>query len=316
MTKSTSILKLYIAFIERHALTKDEIYEIMDYKSERSVQRYIKDLNLFFEVTHNLNINYHASNQKYVLEGELSLSFSKQQALVLLKILIASRALNTEEVSSVINNMTSLLPYEDRRFIDKVLASEKKSYHPINLNEPMINRIWQLHEVIHHKKHIKFNYYNAMNQERTHTIQPYFITFSELYFYIIGINEKGHTLIFRIDRIETFEIINETFHHTPPHYLSPMKIKDRIYFMYGGNLQRVRFEFNGGIIESVLDRFPTAKTIKNDHKNNKYVVEVEVIGDGILMWLLSQGRRVKVLSPQSMVDKMKEEVEAIQRNYE
>lgn len=78
----------------------------------------------------------------------------------------------------------------------------------------------------------------------------------------------------------------------------------------------MRFEFNGGIIESVLDRFPTAKTVKNDHKNNKYVVEVEVIGDGILMWLLSQGRRVKVLSPQSMVDKMREEVKAIQGNYE
>ncbi len=39
--------------------------------------------------------------------------------------------------------------------------------------------------------------------------------------------------------------------------------------MYRGNMQRVRFEINDGIIESVLDRFPTAKTVKNDHKNNK-----------------------------------------------
>lgn len=80
-------------------------------------------------------------------------------------------------------------------------------------------------------------------------------------------------------------------------------------------MQRVRFEINDGIIESVLDRFPTAKTVKKDHKNNKYVVEVEVIEDGILMWLFSQGRHVKVLSPQSMVDKMKLEIEAMKESY-
>ncbi|QYA42890.1 WYL domain-containing protein [Macrococcoides bohemicum] len=35
-------------------------------------------------------------------------------------------------------------------------------------------------------------------------------------------------------------------------------------------------------------------------RTTKYIVEVEVIGDGILMWLFSQGRHVKVLSPQSI----------------
>lgn len=317
MSKSMLFLQLYLAFVEKHALTKNQIFEIINNKSERTLQRYLKDLNYFIdEQFGNVSINYHNNIQKYVLEGSNTVTFTKQQTLVLLKILIASRALSSEEVSSVMSNMTHLLEHDDRVFIEHVLASEVQSYHPLQLDEPKIDRIWQLHEAIASKKNIKIQYWNAMNEQRTHIIQPYFITFSELYFYIIGINQKGHTLIFRIDRIESFEVLDQTFHHTPLPHLSPMKIKDRIYFMYGGELQRIQFEFNGGIIESVLDRFPTARTIKNDHKNNKYTVDVEVIGDGIIMWFLSQGKRVKVLSPPSMVNKIKEEIELIKSQYD
>lgn len=317
MAKSMLFLQLYLAFVEKNALTKNEIYEIINNKSERTLQRYLKDLNLFLDEQYgNVAIHYHSHIQKYVLEGNDAITFNKQQTLVLLKILIASRALSTEEISSVITNMMQLLRHEDRKFLEKVLATDIKTYHTLQLNEPKIDRIWDLHEAIEQKKNIKFKYCNAVYEIKEHTIQPYFITFSELYFYIIGINKKGQTLIYRIDRIESFEILDQTFHYTPPPYLSPMKIKDRIYFMYGGELQRIQFEFNGGIIESVLDRFPTARTIKTDHKNNRYTLEVEVIGDGILMWFLSQGRRVKVLSPPSMVKKINDEIEAMRGNYD
>jgi len=317
MAKSMLFLQLYLTFVEKSALTKNQIFDIISNKSERTLQRYLKELNIFLNEQYgDITINYHSDIQKYVLEGNSAVSFNKQQTLVLLKILIASRALSSEEVTSVVSNMMQLVNEDDRKFIEKILSSEIKSYHPLQLDEPKINRIWQLHEAIELKKNIQFQYWNAMNEQRTHTIQPYFITFSELYFYIIGINQKGYTLIFRIDRIESFEVLDQTFHHTPLPHLSPMKIKDRIYFMYGGELQRIQFEFNGGIIESVLDRFPTARTIKNDHKNNSYTVEVEVIGDGIIMWLLSQGKRVKVLSPPSMVNKIKEEIELIKSQYE
>ncbi|MGV2928375.1 WYL domain-containing protein [Macrococcus capreoli] len=317
MAKSTAFLKLYLTFIERSALSKNEIFELIDNKTERTLQRYLKDLNIFLGEHHkNVKVQYYSQQQKYVLEGVIDNVFNKQQVLVLLKILIASRSLSSNEITTVVSNMMKLLKHEDRVFIEKILATDMQTYHPLQLDEPKIDRIWQLHEAIDKKKNIQFKYSNAMNEQRTHTIQPYFITFSELYFYIVGINQKGHTLIFRVDRIESFEILNQTFHRTPPPHLSPTMMKDRIYFMYGGEFQRIKFEFNGGIIESVLDRFPTARTIKNDHINNRYTVEVEVIGDGILMWFLSQGKRVKVLSPPSMVKKIKDEIEGMRGLYE
>ena len=56
--------------------------------------------------------------------------------------------------------------------------------------------------------------------------------------------------------------------------------------MYGGKLQKIRFRYTGPSIEAVLDRLPTAK-IKE--KTDGWIVEAEVFGKGIDMWLRSQG---------------------------
>ena len=50
-------------------------------------------------------------------------------------------------------------------------------------------------------------------------------------------------------------------------------------------------------IEPVLDRLPTATILEQDF--DKYVIEAEVYGKGIVMWLFSQSSSIKVLSPPS-----------------
>ena len=192
----------------------------------------------------------------------------------------------------------------------------------MNHGEPLFHKLWKLNELIQQEKIIEFEYFNAMNRGRIHKIKPMYITYSELYFYLVGINKKEQVIIFRVDRIQEFKVTDDKFKVTDdkfkvPHspYIREGELKKRIYFMYGGEWKKVVFEFNGGIIESVLDRFPTAKLIKKDYINNRFTVEIEVIGDGILMWFLSQGARVKVLSPTDLKQKHINEVEKIIENY-
>ena len=64
-------------------------------------------------------------------------------------------------------------------------------------------------------------------------------------------------------------------------------------FMYGGRLRKVKFEYCGESIEAVLDRLPTAEILSEE--DGKYVVQAEVFGKGIDMWLRSQGERVRVV---------------------
>lgn len=318
MTKTTDTLELYLKFMSGERLSKAQIGEIIGKKSDRTVQRYIANLNDFFlnksEMEH-LKITMNPKDRKYEMVHNSSETFDKTQVLVILKMLISTRGLSEEEIKMIVNNLTKHMSDENQHIIEKAIQSELIHYEPMNHGEPLLNKIWELNHIIQQNKTIEFDYFNAMNQGRTHVIKPMYITFSELYFYLVGVNDKEQVLIFRIDRIQAYKVMKTRLTVPSSPYIREGALKQRIYFMYGGHWKKVSFEFNGGIIESVLDRFPTAQLLKKDYTNNRFVVEIEVIGDGILMWLLSQGSRVKVLSPNSLKEKHIAEVEKILENY-
>ena len=91
-------------------------------------------------------------------------------------------------------------------------------------------------------------------------------------------------------------------------------LRKRSLFMWPGPLRTIRFEFTGPSVQAVLDKLPTAKIIER-MGNGKYLVEAETYGDGIKMWLLSQGSWVKVVSPQDFVEEIKEEIDKMKNIY-
>ena len=138
------------------------------------------------------------------------------------------------------------------------------------------------------------------------------IMFSEFYFYLAAFIEDDEIqenikdslpTIYRFDRIQTMDVKKERFHIPYSSRFEEGEFRKRIQFMYGGNLQKVIFEYSGNSIDAILDRLPTAYvTGEND---GIYTVEAEVYGPGIDMWLRSQGDMVKVLSKEDLSIKRK-----------
>lgn len=63
--------------------------------------------------------------------------------------------------------------------------------------------------------------------------------------------------------------------------------------MYGGKLQKIKFQYTGRDIDAILDRLPTAQILHEE--NGAYTVMAETFGKGIDMWLRSQGETIKIL---------------------
>ena len=84
--------------------------------------------------------------------------------------------------------------------------------------------------------------------------------------------------------------------------------------MYGGRLQRIKFEYSGLSPVAVLDRIPTARVAEK--KGSRYLISAEVFGSGIEAWLRSQGSLVKVLEPKDLVERMRAEAEKCRAMYE
>ena len=107
------------------------------------------------------------------------------------------------------------------------------------------------------------------------------------------INDSFPT-IYRIDRMTNLKIVNEQFHIPYASRFEEGEFRKRIQFMYGGKLRKIKFEYSGLSIEAVLDRLPTAQIVKEE--KGVYTISAEVFGDGVDMWLRSQGDRIKILS--------------------
>ena len=100
--------------------------------------------------------------------------------------------------------------------------------------------------------------------------------------------------IYRIDRIKSLEILDVHYKMPYANRFEEGEFRKRIQFMFGGKLRKIKFWYKGLSIESILDRLPTAKVIKEE--DNKYLVEAEVFGNGIDMWIRSQGENIELIN--------------------
>ena len=133
-------------------------------------------------------------------------------------------------------------------------------------------------------------------------LEPLAILFSEYYFYLVGFikgidKEKAFEnandpfpTIYRIDRIKELEPLNEGFVISSSKRFEEGEFRKRIQFMFGGKLRKVRFKYLGETAEPVLDRLPTARVVGKE--GDAYIVEAEVFGKGIDIWVRSQGELI------------------------
>ncbi len=149
--------------------------------------------------------------------------------------------------------------------------------------------------------------------------------FSEYYFYlnayIVEKDEEGkntakyeYPAIFRVDRIKKFRETGESFKIAYANRFEEGEFRKRTQFMYAGKLTKVQFSYTGPSVEAILDRLPTARVISETEDG--YIIEAEVYGKGLMMWLLSQGNFIEVLKPESMRDEMKSILSDMSAKYQ
>ena len=166
-------------------------------------------------------------------------------------------------------------------------------------------------------KEISIEYYRMDRKWVTHRLRPATVMFADYYFYLIAFLTEGKTekpYYFRIDRIKQITIHRKKFDTFDAPNFDEGLLRKRSLFMWPGKLRTIRFEFSGPSVQAVLDKLPTAKIIER-LGGNKYLIEAEVYGDGIKMWLLSQGAWIKVVAPADLVETLRCELTQMLDSY-
>lgn len=204
---------------------------------------------------------------------------------------------NKEELELMIDKLLLQATPSARMNIKEMINNEKFHYIPLKHNKPLLNAIWELSENIYNKTIIKFDYVRKDNVASHKTVKPLAVMFSEYYFYLIAWmadNSKDYPTVFRIDRMTNVKSTGEKYTIPYKDRFEEGDFRKKVQFMYSGPLKTIRFEFTGPSLEAILDRIPAAEVVKQT--DNGYIIKAECYGDGILMWLRTQGENVKILN--------------------
>ena len=247
--------------------------------------------------------------------------FSNKELLTIAKILIGCKAFNRDELLTVISKLKTHTSTSDKQRLEKLISKEMFYYKEVGSDcDSVIENVWQLSTFIQEKQAITISYYKMNRDKVKHKLLPLSLMFSEYYFYLIAydLNKVEDTgefvpIYFRVDRITNITVHREQIDLAKEQEFNEGLLRNRSQFMWPGPLRKIRFEFTGPSLQAILDLLPTAKVI--DKYDGKSLIEAEVYGDGIKMYLLSQGSWVKVVEPVEFVEEMKNEITKMQSFY-
>lgn len=311
MDKIERVLGLYSKLINGAILNKAE--EAQNYHvNERSIQRDIDDIRNYLDqkAMEDGIINsviYDRIAKGYRLEQIYKLKFTNPEILAICKILLDSRAFTKKEMTDMLDKLVeTCVPKANQKLVQDLIRNEEFHYIEPQHKTVFIDKMWSIGQAIQNSNYINISYKRTKDKAIVNRkVIPLAIMFSEYYFYMAAFIEDeavrkdfdvindSYPTIYRIDRIQSLDVTSEKFHIPYANRFEEGEFRKRIQFMYGGKLKKVQFRYSGYSVEAILDRLPTAKIEKEE--NGVYTISAEVFGDGIDMWLRSQGNNINLL---------------------
>lgn len=281
--------------------------------SERSIQRDIEMIRDFVEkeslATGYLNhVIYDHKENGYRLEHGSRIALSNSEVLALCKILLDSRAFTKIQINVMLDKLLECcLPEKNRKMVEELLLNERYHYTELSHKLASLDMLWEIGKAVKESWYLELEYYRPKdNKTVLRKVKPAAVMFSEYYFYLAAYitdtdskkkapyKEDPYPTIYRIDRIQNCRILEEHFKIPYKDRFEEGEFRKRIQFMYGGKLKRIQFKYVGYDVSAILDKLPTAKVLSKDEEG--WEIQAEVFGDGIDMWLRSQGEWVKEVS--------------------
>ena len=307
--KAERILSLYSRLREGRIVNKSDEAARFGV-SLRTIQRDIADIQNFLqnqqcETGEIQDIVFDRSENGYRLETKKHMGLAAKEILAVGKIMLESRAFVKGELFPIIHKLCSLCNDEkDRKLVETLLSNEMHHYMELRHGKNLLDLIWDLEQAAGNQRYVLIRYRKLKNREVVERkVKPVGIMFSDFYFYmtafIEGLDKKKefqnpediYPTIYRLDRLISLTVLDEHFTVPYAQRFEEGEFRKRVQFMYGGKLQKVKFRFYGEDPEFILDRIPTAQIISRE--KDYMVISAEVFGEGINMWIRSQGDKIE-----------------------
>lgn len=179
------------------------------------------------------------------------------------------------------------------------------------MNERIYLNVDVIHRAIAENKKIKFRYfdYNLQKKKTYRTgfrvCSPYALAWDDERYYLIAYYDNRQTISnFRIDRMESVEIIDEKAVPKPENFIVADYMNSS-FSMFSGTIQDVKLRFDNQLINAVIDRFGKGITVIPDGDSH-FTVRVKVKAEQpepFFGWLFQFGTMAEIIEPCELRDR-------------
>lgn len=338
---------------EKHGITQDEIMKILktEYDTScerRTVKNNIEKLIRYGERADANEVFYNLSNRnmKNAKTGEIEPTdvfsdfayvhdFTHAELRLIIDGILFSKQIPSSQRERIIRKLEGL---SSKHFKSRVKhISALSSNGPIN--KELFYNIEMLDEAINNNEQISFQYthYNVdeksnlvliprVNREgiaREYIINPYQMVATNGRYYLICNNDYFDNIShYRLDRIMNIKQlktkrkpIKEVEGYENGRLDLPKHMQEHSY-MFSGESVSVRLRFNKRVLSEFIDWFGTDNIRFSDQTEDEVTVNVKVNKTAMRKWALQYAIHVRVLSPEGLVNEIKEDIAQAWENYQ
>ena len=193
------------------------------------------------------------------------------------------------------------------------------------INENIYYNVDRLHVAIAENKQVSFKYFDYdIKKEKKYRkngdlyfVSPYALSWDDENYYLITFSEKYNDFThYRVDRMTNIEIVDQPRVMLPDNeHFNIADYSKKVFNMFGGEEETVKLKFDNSLVNAVIDRF--GKDVMLDKVDeNSFSVRINVaISSTFFAWLTQSGNKVKVLSPESVIEKYQNSIQEILEQY-
>jgi len=180
-------------------------------------------------------------------------------------------------------------------------------------NEQIYYNVDKIHLAIMNGKKISFQYFEWNTDKKQqfrrdgefYLESPLGLSWTDENYYLIAYSEEREKIIhFRVDKMTAISIVDEQA-EKPSENFDTAEYTGRMFGMFGGDCEKVTLRVDNRLVGVFIDRFGKDISLMKDGENH-FVVNLDVsISPVFMSWLMGFGAEVKVLSPGSLIEKVK-----------
>lgn len=234
-----------------------------------------------------------------------------------------SKFVTHKKSNELIKKIESLASYRQAQSLQRqVYVSNRVK----TINESIYYNVDRLHAAIAENKKVSFKYFDYdIKKEKAfrkngdkYSVSPYALSWDDENYYLITFSTKYNDFThYRVDRMTDIDLIDEERDLLPDReHFDIAEYTKKVFNMFGSEEVLVQLQFDNSLVNAVIDRFGKDVVIGKMDECSFYIWIKVAVSSTFFAWISQFGNKIKVLSPESVIEKYRSHMRDILAQYE